>query len=84
LGDVVEFSVEGKGISTSRVYDIEGRMARLGIKEEKAGSSAYGIRTRVTGVRGRRPGPLDECATMSKVPGISGQLDATSIERREE
>ncbi len=25
-------------------------------------SSAYGIRTRVTGVRGRRPRPLDECA----------------------
>src|SRR3954468_9410416 len=24
--------------------------------------SAYGIRTRVTAVRGRRPGPLDECA----------------------
>src|ERR1044071_1482257 len=27
--------------------------------------SAYGIRTRVTAVRGRRPGPLDECATMA-------------------
>jgi hypothetical protein len=26
------------------------------------GCSAYGIRTRVTGVRGRRPGPLDERA----------------------
>ena len=26
------------------------------------GGSAYGIRTRVTAVRGRRPGPLDECA----------------------
>ena len=26
--------------------------------------SAYGIRTRVTAVRGRRPGPLDECAGM--------------------
>src|SRR4029077_14574437 len=31
--------------------------------------SAYGIRTRVTGVRGRRPGPLDECATCpSRLP----------------
>ena len=30
---------------------------------EKRGGSAYGIRTRVTGVRGRRPGPLDERAT---------------------
>ena len=26
--------------------------------------SAYGIRTRVTAVRGRRPGPLDECAVV--------------------
>ena len=27
-------------------------------------SSAYGIRTRVTGVRGQRPGPLDERAKL--------------------
>ena len=38
----------------------------LGSLTEAAGredGSAYGIRTRVTGVRGRRPRPLDECAT---------------------
>ena len=28
--------------------------------------SAYGIRTRVTAVRGRRPRPLDECATQER------------------
>ena len=30
--------------------------------------SAYGIRTRVTAVRGRRPRPLDECATQVEPP----------------
>ena len=29
----------------------------------RSSGSAYGIRTRVTAVRGRRPRPLDECAT---------------------
>ena len=26
--------------------------------------AAYGIRTRVTALRGRRPGPLDECGVL--------------------
>ncbi len=30
--------------------------------DPERGSSAYGIRTRATAVRGRRPRPLDECA----------------------
>ena len=33
-------------------------------RREAKDGSAYGIRTRVTGVRGRRPRPLDECAPM--------------------
>src|SRR4029078_442923 len=33
---------------------------------ERGLGSAYGIRTRVTDVRGRCPGPLDECATRTK------------------
>ena len=34
-------------------------------REKWRAGSAYGIRTRVTAVRGRRPGPLDECAGMA-------------------
>jgi hypothetical protein len=34
----------------------------------KPKNGAYGIRTRVTDVRGQRPGPLDECA-IYRTPG---------------
>jgi hypothetical protein len=37
-----------------------GRREEHGIHARQEG--AYGIRTRVTAVRGRRPRPLDECA----------------------
>ena len=40
-----------------------GRKVRLE-KSLQLGGSAYGIRTRVAAVRGRRPRPLDECATL--------------------
>jgi hypothetical protein len=33
---------------------------------------AYGIRTRVTAVRGRRPRPLDECAVLVVLPAGGG------------
>ncbi len=38
--------------------------------------SAYGIRTRVTGVRGRRPGPLDERAPRTAYLSKGGRLSA--------
>ena len=41
------------------------RLATSGVRL----GSAYGIRTRVTGVRGRRPGPLDERATVGSRGG---------------
>ena len=34
--------------------------------EQEARKGAYGIRTRVTGVRGQRPRPLDECARRTR------------------
>src|SRR3954465_2861739 len=44
--------------------------------------SAYGIRTRVTGVRGRRPGPLDECATCPKRIPIGPAKGTTDVPER--
>src|SRR3954465_5759128 len=44
--------------------------------------SAYGIRTRVTGVRGRRPGPLDECATCPTRPSIGPAKGTTDVPER--
>ena len=41
--------------------------------------SAYGIRTRVTGVRGRRPGPLDERATVGSRGGGTPARSARSV-----
>ena len=41
------------------------RRVRIAISLQMGGS-AYGIRTRVTAVRGRRPRPLDECATQER------------------
>jgi hypothetical protein len=46
--------------------------------------SAYGIRTRVTAVRGRRPGPLDECAEMAgrrKIPDGTAAVKAANLRR---
>jgi hypothetical protein len=45
--------------------------------------SAYGIRTRVTAVRGRRPGPLDECAVvvlLSEAFGL-GVMQGPTLQR---
>ncbi len=49
-------------IFESRVAEIK---KREGTEGRRSGSP-YGIRTRVTGVRGRRPGPLDERATVPR------------------
>ena len=39
---------------------------KLGLGDPLSHSSPYGIRTRVTGVRGQRPKPLDERAKKKK------------------
>ena len=36
-------------------------------KQLRGVNGAYGSRTRVTGVRGQRPRPLDECAVVSHI-----------------
>ena len=41
--------------------------------------SAYGSRTRVTGVRGRRPRPLDECAVCVPVPELKSPQNKSNI-----
>lgn len=40
---------------------------KLGLGDPLSHSSPYGIRTRVTGVRGQRPKPLDERAKKEKI-----------------
>ena len=55
----VVLGCEGVAVRHARSVGGDGRSA---IPLQMSGS-AYGIRTRVTAVRGRRPRPLDECAT---------------------
>jgi hypothetical protein len=48
--------------------------ATMGFSRNRAGEGgAYGIRTRATAVRGRRPGPLDECARLKRQGSESGK-----------
>ena len=70
------YKVEARGGIDPRDVDDEGNEAKKGEPKAEAElggegriGSAYGIRTRVTGVRGRRPRPLDECATLSRTAG---------------
>src|SRR5207302_10180991 len=44
--------------------------------------SAYGIRTRVTAVRGQRPGPLDECAGSAGTRKIACGFFAVKVGER--
>src|SRR5436305_4302202 len=74
-------SARRRGGWESRSLKIE-KPGWAGLRRGCQVGSAYGIRTRVTGVRGRRPGPLDECATCPTSTSIGPAKGTTDIPGR--